>query len=513
MASVYLAEDVQLGRRVAIKRVHPEREIDVRPRFRREMRLAASLSHPHLVRLLDAIVEEGAVLLIMEYVEGETLAERLRHGPLELPAVREVLRSLCDAVDYLHSQGVIHRDIKPANILLDRTGRVKLTDLGIASAAEATGITTSGSVLGTPAYMAPELFEGRRATPATDIWSLAAVTFEMLTGQRAQRGATMPEIALSVTREAPPDLRDHWPEAGALAAALRRGMARRSQDRPSAASTFLAEVEAGLREAQHGRTIRPGPTSAKSLLAPTTVVPPVRTPRSRSRRDTSRRLVAPLLLAALALLAAGVVAIVVSSGNDGARERQSAGGSVAKTTTGAEPTTRQSTRTTKTGSRAPSTTTGDSSSGSGSTRQKRAPQESAPPTAPSRGSTPQAPAPAAPAGSSGPPAEAATDSPAGAVQAFYGLAAAHRYEDAWALATPGLRVQLQGFRAFRAQFSSVRSIRFHRAEIVRQTPDAATVAIATTATHVSRVDRCAGTATTARGPSGGWLVTRVSVSC
>ena len=512
MASVYLAEDVHLGRRVAIKRVHPEREIDVRPRFRREMRLAASLSHPHLVRLLDAIVEDGAVLLIMEYVEGETLAERLRHGPLELPVVREVLRSLCDAVDYLHSQGVIHRDIKPANILLDRTGRVKLTDLGIASAAEATGITTSGSVLGTPAYMAPELFEGRRATPATDIWSLAAVTFEMLTGQRAQRGATMPEIALSVTREAPPDLRDHWPEAGALAAALRRGMARRSQDRPSAASTFLAEVEAGLREAQHGRTIRPGPTSAKSLLAPTTVVP-VRTPRSRSRRDTSRRLVAPLLLAALALLAAGVVAIVVSSGNDGARERQSAGGSAARTTAGAEPTTRQSTRTTETGSRAPSTTTGDSSSGSGSTRQKRAPQESAPPTAPSRGSTPPAPGPAAPAGSSGPPAETATDSPAGAVQAFYGLAAAHRYEDAWALATPGLRAQLQGFRAFRAQFSSVRSIQFHRAEIVRQTPDAATVAIATTATHVSRVDRCAGNATTARGPSGGWLVTRVSVSC
>jgi eukaryotic-like serine/threonine-protein kinase len=144
MASVYLAEDVRLGRKVAIKRVHPERAIDVAPRFRREMRLAASLSHPNLVRLLDAIVEDGAVLLIMEYVEGETLAERIHQGPLELPAVREVLRALADTVDYLHSKGVIHRDIKPSNILLDRAGRVKLTDLGIASAAEATGTTTSG---------------------------------------------------------------------------------------------------------------------------------------------------------------------------------------------------------------------------------------------------------------------------------------------------------------------------------------------------------------------------------
>jgi Protein kinase domain len=366
-------------------------------------------------------------------------------------------------------------------------------------------------VLGTPAYMAPELFEGRRATPATDVWSLAAVTFEMLTGQRAQRGSTMPEIALSVTREDPPDLRDHWPEAGALAAALRRGLARRAQDRPTSASVLLAEVESGLSEAQHGRTIRPGATGAKSLLAPTTVGP-ARPPRQGSGRGRSRRLVAPLLLAALALLAAVVVAIVVSGGGDGARERQSAGETEATTTAGAERTTRRSAPTT-TGRRAPSTTTGASSSGSGSARAQSTSPEPAPSAAASTGVTPQAAAPVAPAGSTGDPAEATPDTPAGAVQAFYGLAAAHRYEDAWALATSTLREQLQGFRAFRAQFSSVRSIRFHRAEIVRQTPDTATVAIATTATHVSHVDRCTGTAMTARGPSGRWLVTRVSVSC
>jgi hypothetical protein len=99
------------------------------------------------------------------------------------------------------------------------------------------------------------------------------------------------------------------------------------------------------------------------------------------------------------------------------------------------------------------------------------------------------------------------------VRAFYERAAADRYDDAWALAAPELRAQLQGYRAFRAQFGSLRSIRFERAEVVRRGANDATVAIATTATHTSRVDRCSGTATTARAPAGGWTVSRVSVSC
>ncbi len=362
MASVYLAEDVRLGRKVAIKRVHPEHSIDVAPRFRREMRLAASLSHPNLVRLLDAIVDEGAVLLIMEYVEGETLAERLGRGRLELPVVREVLRALADTVDYLHSQGVIHRDIKPANILLDRAGRVKLADLGIASAAEATGITTSGSVLGTPAYMAPELFEGKRAGPAADVYSLAAVTFEMLTGERAQPGTTVPEIALGFAREAPPDLREHWPEAGALAAALQRGMARRPNERPSAASLLLTEVEVGLREAQERRTVRPSTTGPRSLLAPTTPVP-VRSRRPADRPRRPRRLAAPLLFAALILMA-GAVAAIVLTGGDGTAEGPRAQGSAPQAGSAGQRTTSRSSSTGTAERRAPSRTTDTSAGGS-----------------------------------------------------------------------------------------------------------------------------------------------------
>ncbi|MEA2268656.1 MAG: hypothetical protein QOC64_1266, partial [Solirubrobacteraceae bacterium] len=122
-------------------------------------------------------------------------------------------------------------------------------------------------------------------------------------------------------------------------------------------------------------------------------------------------------------------------------------------------------------------------------------------TAERSGTTP-APAPAA-----GP------DTPEGAVQAFYGHAAAHRYDEAWALAAPSLRSQLGGFDAFRSQFSSVRSIEFSRAETVQREDAAATVAIATTATHTDRVDRCAGTVATAAGPDGGWVVSRLAVNC
>jgi hypothetical protein len=111
------------------------------------------------------------------------------------------------------------------------------------------------------------------------------------------------------------------------------------------------------------------------------------------------------------------------------------------------------------------------------------------------------------------PSTASADSPEGAVQAFYGRAAAHRYDAAWALAAPSLRSQLGGFAAFRSQFSSVRSIRFGRAETVRRGADAATVAIATTATHTNRVDRCTGTADTAPAPGGGWVVTHLDVNC
>jgi hypothetical protein len=476
MASVFLAEDCELGRRVAIKRLHPESPAEVAPRFRREMRVAASLSHPHVVTLFDAIVDEESVLLIMEYVEGPTLAERLRDGALEPAAAVEILRALADAIDYLHAQGVIHRDIKPANILLDRSDRVKLTDLGIASAAQATGITTSGTVLGTPAYMAPELFEGDPATPSADVYSLGALAYEMLTGRRARQGGTPVEMAMRAASEAPPDVDDLRPGAPALADALQHGMARHPEDRPPSATALVDEIAAALRADGAGAAADAAPRAAPPAPAPQRMteveVAPAAAPAGAPPRDRRRAPVA-LLAVSAALAAAVVAAVLLASGGSDPRRSADRGSSTGGRSA---PATQGSTST-----RARSTATGQRS------------------TATAQSSTPTAaPAP---------------DTPEGAVQAFYQRAAAHRYEDAWALAAPALRSQLGGFAAFRSQFSSVRSIAFSRAETVQRGDRAATVAIATTATHTDHVDRCAGTVASTAAPDGGWLVDRLAVSC
>jgi serine/threonine protein kinase len=478
MASVFLAEDCELGRRVAIKRLHPETPEEIGPRFRREMRVAASLSHPNVVTLYDATTDDGAVLLIMEYVEGPTLAQRMADGPVDPQDALVMLRELADAVDYLHAQGVIHRDIKPANILLDRDERVKLTDLGIASAAQATGITTSGTVLGTPAYMAPELFEGKRAKPAADVYSVAALAFEMLSGRRAREGGTPAVMAMRATSEPPPDLREVWPDAGPLADVLGRGMAREPGERHESASALvddiawaLSERELPPTEAMAATDLPPAPAPQRTAEVevepprsepepkPAPPPPPQRRPARARERD--RRPPAVLLLGAAALAAAAIAAVLIASGG------------------GSDP---------KAGSTRASSTARTTASTSGS-----------------KSTSTKAKATA--------PASAAPTSPAGAVRAFYGRAVAHRYNDAWALAAPGLRSQLQGFDSFKRQFSTARSIVFSRAQTVNQSDAAATVAITTTTTHTDRTDHCAGTADTAPAPDGGWIVTHLNVSC
>jgi serine/threonine-protein kinase len=465
MASVFLAEDCELGRMVAIKRLHPDSPDELAPRFRREMRVAASLSHPNVVTVFDAIADDGAVLLVMEYVEGPTLAQRMADGPLSPDEALRIARSLAEAVDYLHAQGIVHRDVKPANVLLDGSGHLKLTDLGIASAAEATGITTSGTVLGTPAYMAPELFDGERATGAADVYSVAAIAFEMLSGHRAREGGTPAAMALRAN-DPPPELRDHLPDAPALSDALARGMARDPADRPASATELVDDLEAALAADRGGdgqpavtgpAPAPPGPEAGGPPPAPapqrTAEVEVPASPPRAPRRDRRERRRSPvvLLAAAGALAAAAIAAVLIAGGGAGPGDRS---GSTPGTDT----------------------------------------QRSTTTAAPRR-------------------SRAATDTPAGAVRAFYGRAAAHRYDDAWALAAPSLRAQLGGFDAFRGQFSAVRSIEFARAETVRRDAAAATVAISTTATHTDRVDRCTGTAETAPGPSGGWRLTRLNVSC
>jgi serine/threonine-protein kinase len=293
MATVLLADDERLGRQVAIKRLHAESPEDTAQRFRREARLGASLNHPNLISVYDIVTDDEGVLIVMEYVDGETLRDAIDRGPLPPARAIEVLRSLASGLDHAHAEGIVHRDVKPANVLLGRRdGQVKLADLGIATAVEGTRITKSGTVMGTASYMAPEQLEGHRAGPEADIYSLAIVAWEALSGRRAYDGRTPIEIAHRKAAEPPPSLADAWPDAPpAAVAVLQRAMGADPASRPRSATAFVDELE---------RALEPAPAASR----PTAPWTPARTHvRRRSRLVPLAALLLALVIAAAAVLA------------------------------------------------------------------------------------------------------------------------------------------------------------------------------------------------------------------
>jgi eukaryotic-like serine/threonine-protein kinase len=297
MAAVFLCEDERLGRLVAVKRLHAHSPDDVAERFTREARLGASLNHPNLVSVYDTLTDDEAVLIVMEYVEGETLQEALKRGPLSEERALTLVRDVAQALDHAHSHGVVHRDVKPANILIRKDGVVKLVDLGIAKAADVTKLTASGIVLGTASYMAPEQLDGREAGPPTDVYALSTVAFEALAGRKAYTGSTPMEIAHRVATGSPPDLREAWPEAPqVLAEALQRGMASDPAERPASAKELCAVLDGAMEE------------------TPRQVPQPVPQAAPRQRSALPRALVPA---AALLTLAAAAVALVVLLGGGG----------------------------------------------------------------------------------------------------------------------------------------------------------------------------------------------------
>ena len=369
MAAVYLAHDDRLDRRVAVKRLHSDSPQDAARRFAREAKLGAALNHPNLVWVFDTVADEDGVLIVLEYVHGNTLARELGAGPLRPRRAVEAISGVAAALDHVHAHGVVHRDVKPANVLLGARGAVKLADLGIASATEHTRITRSGAVLGTASYMAPEQLEGRRPIAASDVYALATVAFEALTGRKARRGRTPVEVAHAIATEPPPDLREAWQHAPAEAAeVLKRGMARESGDRPRSACALATELAAALGEEPAARsrfsTARAASARPKALgdePAPRPVAtPPVR-PRpsagpgraalARHRPASERRRRVPLLLAlamvAVALLAVGIVALGQGGGDKPAADRAGKGQSRASppTTDRSRPSGRQRTGT------------------------------------------------------------------------------------------------------------------------------------------------------------------------
>lgn len=189
MGVVWRAEDRVMGRQVAVKELHlptglgaEERRL-FRERLLREARTAGRLNHPGVVTVYDVVTDGGVDHIVMELIEARTLAEVVASaGPLDEPAVVAVARQLLDALGAAHEAGVVHRDVKPANVMLGARGRVTLTDFGIAQAADDPRLTTTGSLVGSPGYLAPERLEGQPATPASDLWSLGATLFHAVQG-------------------------------------------------------------------------------------------------------------------------------------------------------------------------------------------------------------------------------------------------------------------------------------------------------------------------------------------
>ncbi len=214
MGEVYRAKDTKLGRSVAVK-VLPDAFLadpDRVPRFEREAKVLAALNHPNIAALYGMEEAEGRHFLVMELVEGETLAERLQRGRLEVEDALRIAVHIADALEAAHEQGIVHRDLKPANVKITPDDKVKVLDFGLAKAMEtapaAGNLTTSptlsmmatqaGLILGTAAYMSPEQAKGFRADHRSDIFSFGAVLYEMLTGRQSFHGDTAPEILASV---------------------------------------------------------------------------------------------------------------------------------------------------------------------------------------------------------------------------------------------------------------------------------------------------------------------------
>jgi serine/threonine-protein kinase len=315
MATVYLAEDERLGRKVAVKRLHSDSPEDAAQRFDREAKVGASLSHPNLVTVFDTVADDEGVLIVMEYVEGENLAQLMSRERVPPEQAVSIIRQVAGALDHAHQAGVVHRDVKPANILITPDGKAKLVDLGIATASERTQITAVGTVLGTPSYMAPEQLEGGAITKAVDIYALGAVAFELLSGRKARQGRTPVEIAHQIASDPTPDIREAWSDAPpAAAAVLQQAMSRDRDERPRSAGQLARGLDDAFKATQPATT---RPVAAETRTVP---LPPPRTPRPpvvSARRGLPGWIPVAALIAVL-LVAAGAVIALANGGSDNA---------------------------------------------------------------------------------------------------------------------------------------------------------------------------------------------------
>jgi len=245
MGEVYRARDTRLGREVALKALAPEHADDEgrRWRFEVEARAVAALSHPNILALYDVGSEDGVSYVVFELIEGETLRQRLEHGPLPLRKVVEWGAQICRGLAAAHARGIVHRDLKPENLALAGDGSIKILDFGLAridgpeaakrrATAKVLPATEAGVPLGTTGYMAPEQARGRAADARSDLFSLGAILYEMVTGRRAFDGETAADtISAILNRDPPALLSGAEPVPGGLECIVRRCLEKEPDDR------------------------------------------------------------------------------------------------------------------------------------------------------------------------------------------------------------------------------------------------------------------------------------------
>ena len=356
MASVWCAEDLVLGRSVAIK-VLAERFahdwVAVR-RFKREARAAARVcAHAHVVTVFDvgelppepeagpSTRGPGPAFIVMEYLAGGTVADAIRHDSVRRHEALRWLREAASALDHAHRHGIVHRDIKPANFLLDRSRVLHVADFGIARLVSEDTITTAGQLFGTAAYLSPEQAMGREATSASDRYALAVAAFELLVGERPFSSPHFAAQARQHIEDQPPRASDRDRTIPpAVDDVLIRGLAKAAADRPATAGELVSDLHDALADT---RGIRPHPISKPVAPVPSASIPsvPAAPPTPTvppSRRTASRRAVALSALAVAAVAVAVIGLAALRSGGSPRPIRQAARTVTATTTRHATPT-------------------------------------------------------------------------------------------------------------------------------------------------------------------------------
>jgi serine/threonine-protein kinase len=326
MSSVYRARDQLLERHVALKVLHSHYADDAEyvERFRREARAVAKLSHPHIVTVIDRGEDGGQQYIVFEYVDGENLKQLVeRTGPLPTRQAIELTLEIADALAFAHAHGLVHRDVKPQNVLITPDGDAKVTDFGIARSLDVEhGVTQTGTVLGTSNYLSPEQASGHTTTPATDVYSLGVVLYELLTAEVPFPGENFVAVAMKHLNDVPPNIHERRPDVPLrLGAVIERALEKDPADRFGSMDQFASELRQCLAELDT-------PDAERTLVVSSPVLREsaphhVRPPRSRK----------PLIYALLALLAAAaIVAGILALGGSKANKRPPAaatGGAIA----------------------------------------------------------------------------------------------------------------------------------------------------------------------------------------